>query len=111
MKTPETEVPIMRYLHSEMRYPQIARVISPTAQKPTHPQKVLQLGVTNSRGRTKFTTITPTKMNNSRSSDNSRVFCICIINYYNNGKQINQGKMKERELNISQTKIARKSSW
>lgn len=51
----------MRYLHSEMRYPQIARVISPTAQKPTHPQKVLQLGVTNSRGRTKFTTITPTK--------------------------------------------------
>lgn len=64
MKIPDTKVPMIRYLQLVMKYPHTARVISPTAQKPTHPQKVLQLGVTNSRGRTKLTTSTPTERKN-----------------------------------------------
>lgn len=60
MKVPDTDVPMTMYLQFVTKYPHTARVISPTAQNPTHPQNVRQPGVTNSRGRTKFTTITPT---------------------------------------------------
>lgn len=55
------DMAMLSVLQSRNKYPHSAKVISPTAQNPIHPQNVLHSGVTNSSGRTKFTTRQPTK--------------------------------------------------
>ena len=66
--TPPTDTAMARWRHSCRKKASRARLIRPQAQKPIQPQKVRHRLPTNSRGRTKFTTITPARRKTKRIS-------------------------------------------